>query len=187
MYLPAGAVVDGLAGFYWTIFSSTTAGSVKTNFVSPATTEFVPYVPAGTPVAAVGSNSAYVTPTASDIALINITLPANSVSPGSNIRTFSIITCTNAADDKIIKHLLGSTTVGSQTFTTSTGGTLSTIIFSRTNAKQILGLYGDSAVVATTFGTVNTGAASKVVITGQLEEVTGYIVLEAFTVSQVTN
>lgn len=187
VYLPANAVVGGSAGFYWTIFSSTTAGSVKTNYVNPATTEFVPYVPTGTITTAVGSNSAYTTPTASDIALINITLPANSVSVGSTLRTFCRVTCPSAADDKIVKHLLGSTAIGSQTFTTSTGGTLTTAAFARTNAKQVLGTFGDSAIAATTFGAVNTAAASKLVITGQLAATTGYLVLEAFTVTQTTN
>lgn len=187
VYLPAGAIVDGLAGLYWTIFSSTTAGVVKTNYVDAATTEFIPYVPSGTLVTAVGSNSAFVTPTGSDITLVNITLPANSISPGSNLKTYCIVTCPSAADDKIVKHKLGSTTIAQQLFTTSTGGTLSTIVFSRTNAKQILALYGDSAIGATSFGAVDTTAVSKLVITGQLEDVAGYLVLEAFTVSQVTN
>lgn len=187
VYLPADAIVGGLAGLYWTIFSSTTAGIVKTNYVNPATTEFVPYVPTGTLVTAVGSNSAYVTPTAVDVPLVNITLPANSVSIGSNIKTFCRVTCPSAADDKIVKHLLGATAVGSQTFTTSTGGTLTTAIFSRSSAKQVLGTYGDSGIAATTFGTVNTAAASKIVIAGQLAAVTGYLVIEAFVVSQTLN
>lgn len=187
VYLPEDAIVDGMAGFYWTIFSSTTAGIVKTNYINPATTEFIPYIPTGTITTAVGSNSAYVTPTGVDIALINLTLPANSISVGSNIKTFCRITCPSAADDKIIKHLLGSTAIGTQTFTTSTGGTLTTAVFSRSNAKQVLGSYGDSEAAATTFGTVNTALVSKLVITGQLEEVTGYLVLEAFSVSRVIN
>lgn len=187
MYLPAGAVVGGAAGLYWTIFSSTTAGSVKTNYVAPATTEFMPYKPTGTIVTAVGSNSAYVTPTASDLALVNITLPANSISVGSNIKTFCVVTCPSAADAKTVKHLLGTTSIGEMAFTTSTGGTLSTAAFARTSAKQVLSQYGDSAVATTTFGTVDTTAVSKLVITGRLAAVTGYLVLEAFSVSQVTN
>ena len=187
VYLPAGAIVGGAAGFYWTVFSSTTAGIVKTNYVDPSATEFLPYVPTGTLTTAVGSNSAYVTPTASDIALINITLPANTVSVGSALKAFCRVTCSNAADAKTVKHLLGSTTIGSQAFTTSTGGTLTTATFSRANAKQIMGTFGDSGIAATTFGTVNTAAASKFVITGQLAATTGYIVLEAFTISQTFN
>lgn len=187
VYLPAGAIVGGAAGFYWTVFSSTTAGIVKTNYVDPSATEFLPYVPTGTLTTAVGSNSAYVTPTASDIALINITLPANTVSVGSALKAFCRVTCPSAGDAKTVKHLLGTTTIGNVVFTTSTGGTLTTATFSRTDAKQIMGTFGDSGTSATTFGTVNTAAESKFVITGRLGATTGYIVLEAFTVSQTFN
>ena len=187
VYLPAGAIVGGAAGFYWTVFSSTTEGIVKTNYVDPSATEFLPYVPTGTLTTAVGSNSAYVTPTASDVALINITLPANTVSVGSVLKAFCRVTCSMAVGTKTVKHLLGTTTIGSQAFTSSTGGTLTTATFSRTNAKQIMGTFGDSGIAATTVGTVNTAAASKFVITGQLSSTTGYIVLEAFTISQTFN
>ncbi|OHE77781.1 MAG: hypothetical protein A3F67_08050 [Verrucomicrobia bacterium RIFCSPHIGHO2_12_FULL_41_10] len=187
VYLPAGAVVSGLAGLYWTVFSSTTAGSVKTNYVDPATTEFVPYIPTGTITTAVGSNAAYTTTTATDLPLVNITLLANSVSPGSAIKMFSRVTCPNAADAKTVTHLLGATSIGSQAFTTSTGGSLTTAAFARTLTKQILGSYGDSTIAATTYGTVNLAAASKVVIAGQLAAGTGYLVLEAFNVAQVTS
>lgn len=184
VYLPANAIVGGLAGLYWTIFSSTTAGNVKTNYVNPATTEFIPYVPEGTPVSAVGSNSAYTTTTGSDLPLVNITLPANSVSPGSALKVYSRVTCPNAADNKIVKHKLGTTDMGSQTFTTSTGGALSTAAFARTSAQQVIGSFGDSGIAATTFGSVDTSAASKIQITGQLAAGTGYLVLEAFAVEK---
>jgi hypothetical protein len=185
VWLPASAVVGGAAGLYYTVFSSTTAGSVKTNYVNPVTTEFVPYVPAGAVVAATGSNSAYTTPTAAT-PLVNITLPANSVSPGSTLKTFCRVTCPNAADNKIVRHLLGTTSIGAFTFTTSTGGTLTTAAFSRSNAIQVLGSYGDSAIAATTFGAVDTTAASKLVIEGELAATTGYIVVEAFSAEITT-
>ena len=188
VYLPAGAIVGGAAGFYWTVFSSTTAGIVKTNYVDPSATEFLPYVPTGTLTTAVGSNSAYVTPTGPDVALINITLPANTVSVGSALKAFCRVTCSISANAKTVKHLLGTTTIGYQTFTGVTaGGILTTATFSRTNAKQIMGTFGNSGTAATTFGTVNTAAASKFVITGQLAAPTEYIVLEAFTISQTFN
>jgi hypothetical protein len=187
VYLPAGAVVSGLAGLYWTVFTSTTAGNVKTNYVDPATTEFLPYTPTGAVVSATGSNGAYVTLIATDTPLVNITLPANSVTVGSTIKTFSRVTCPNAADAKTVTHALGATTIGTQAFTTSTGGSLTTAVFSRTNATQVMGSYGDSAIAATTFGSVDTTAASKLVIMGKLAATTGYIVVEVFTVAQTTN
>ena len=188
VYLPAGAIVGGAAGFYWTVFSSTTEGIVKTNYVDPSATEFLPYVPTGTLTTAVGSNSAYITPTGPDVALINITLPANTVSVGSVLKAFCRVTCSMAVGTKTVKHLLGTTTIGYQTFTGVTaGGILTTATFSRTNAKQIMGTFGNSGTAATTFGTVNTAAESKFVIAGQLAAPTEYIVLEAFTISQTFN
>lgn len=183
VYLPASAVVGGSAGYYWTVFSSTTAGSVKTTYIDP-TSEFLPYIPTGTLVTAVGSNGAYTTPAATDINMLNITLPANSISKNSCVTMFSRVVCTNSADDKILKHLLGSTTIGSQTYTTSTGGSFNTAIFHRTSAKQVFGIFGASAVSTTTYGTVDTTAASKLVVTGQLENATSdYLILEAFLTS----
>lgn len=183
VYLPANAIVGGAAGYYWTVFSSTTAGSVKTNYIDP-TSEFLPYIPTGTLTTAVGSNASYTTPAATDINMINITVPARSLSVNSCVKMFSRIVCTNSADDKIIKHLLGTTSVGSQTYTTSTGGSLNTAIFVRATNKQILGTFGDSTTSTTTYGAVDISAASKLVVTGQLEvATTDYIVIEAFVTS----
>ncbi len=187
VYLPADAVVDGLAGFYWTVFSSATAGSVKTNYVDPSAEEFLPYTPTGTLTAVVGSNAAFVTPTGADVIMVNITVPANSLPIGSTVKMFSRVTCPSAANDKIVTHKLGTTSIGSYTFTESTGGTLNTAFFNRTRAKQILGIFGDSAVAATTFGTVNTAAATNLVIAGQLEATTGYLVLEAACITKSVN
>lgn len=187
VYLPADAVVDGAAGLYWTVFSSTTAGSVKTNYVDTAAEEFVPYIPSGTITTAVGSNSAFTTPTAVDVPLVNITLPANSISSGSAIKMFSRVTCPSAADAKTVSHMLGSTAIGTQAFTTSTGGTLATAAFIRAAAKQVFGSYGDSAIAATTYGTVDLTSASKLVVAGKLAATTGYFVLEAFNITQSSN
>ena len=183
VYLPADAVVDGEAGFYWTTFSSTTAGSVKTNYIDP-TEEFIPYVPTGTITTAVGSNSAYVTPTDADITMVNISLPANSLSSGTTVKMFSRVTCPSATDAKTVSHKLGSTAIGTQAFTTSTGGTLTTGMFVRAADKQVLGSFGDSAIAATTFGTVDLTDASSLVITGKLAATTGYFVLEAFNITK---
>lgn len=193
VYLPAGAVVGGSAGYYWTVFSSTTAGSVKTNYINP-TSEFLPYVPTGTLTTAVGSNASYTTPAATDINMLNIALPANHLRDNSPVRMFSRIVVTNSADDKIVKHILdtaaaGNLVMGSQTYTTSTGGSLNTAMFSRSSNKQVtgtLGTFGDSTTSTTTYGTIDTTVASNLLVTGQLEVTTSdYIVLEAF-ISSIT-
>lgn len=190
VYLPAGAVVDGSAGYYWTVFSSTTAGSVKTNYIDP-TADFLPYIPTGTLTTAVGSNASYTTPAATDINMLNIALPANYLRDNSPVRMFSRIVVRNSADDKIVKHILdtaavGNLVMGSQTYTTSVGGSLSTAMFSRSSNRQVTGSFGDSTTSTTTYGTIDTTVASNLLVTGQLEVATSdYIVLEAF-ISSIT-
>lgn len=84
VYLPAGAVVSGLAGLYWVVFSSTTVGQVYTNYIDP-TVAFDPSTkPSGTLVTATGSNSAY-TGLATTATFININIPGNTVGEHSHI------------------------------------------------------------------------------------------------------
>ena len=181
VYLPAGAIVGGSAGYYWTVFSSSTVGAVKTNYIDPAS-EFLPYVPTGTLVAAVGSNSSFTTPTATDITMVNITVPANYLPNGSTVKMFSRVTCPNNANAKTNKHLLGTTLISSQNFASGTGGMLTTSMFNRTRTSQVLGKYADTAISGTTYGTVDTTATTKLVIASQLAQDTDYIVLEAYVI-----
>lgn len=83
--LPAGAVSGGAAGLYYCVFSSATVGSVKTNYADPAST-FVPFIPAGPLVSAVGSGLAYTQTTGADITLVNVLVPANSLSATGQLR-----------------------------------------------------------------------------------------------------
>ncbi len=123
--------------------------------------------------------------------MLNIALPANHLRDNSPVRMFSRIVVTNSADDKIVKHILdtaavGNLVMGSQTYTTSTGGSLNTAMFSRSSNKQVTGTFGDSTTSTTTYGTIDTTVASNLLVTGQLEVATSdYIVLEAF-ISSIT-
>jgi hypothetical protein len=88
LYLPAGAVSGGVAGLYWCVMSSTTVGQVYTNFADTSL-GFVPYIPTGTLVNAVGSNSAYTQTTNAEIVLANINLPGNSLGNTGSISVVS--------------------------------------------------------------------------------------------------
>jgi hypothetical protein len=103
LYLPAGAVSGGAAGLYWCVMSSVTVGQVYTNFADTSQV-FVPYIPTGTLVNAVGSNAAYTQITNTDIVLANVTLPAGSL---GNSGAVSIISsghmATAAAGNKYVK------------------------------------------------------------------------------------
>ena len=183
IYLPVDAIVDGAAGLYWAVFSSTTEGTVYTNYVNPASTDFLPYIPTGTLTPAVGSDSSYTTTTGGDIVLANLVIPANTFNTGDVIKMFSRVTCNNSANDKIVKHYMGSSNVlGSMLFTTSTGGSLSTAVFNRGNDVQVAGSFGDTGIAATTYPAIDMSAASKLFISGQLETATDHLILESFSI-----
>lgn len=114
VYLPAGAVVSGLAGLYWVVFSSTTVGQVYTNYIDP-TVAFDPSTkPSGTLVTATGSNSAY-TGLATTATFISINIPGNTVGEHSQIvfsEEFSYNL--NANTKQILRR------IDSSTFVTST-------------------------------------------------------------------
>jgi hypothetical protein len=108
LYLPAGAVSGGAAGLYWCVMSSTTFGQVYTNFADTSQT-FIPYIPTGTLVNAVGSNAAYTQITGADIVLANVTLPGGSL---GNNGAVSVIAsghmATAAAGNKYVKTFYSS-------------------------------------------------------------------------------
>jgi hypothetical protein len=103
LYLPAGAVSGGAAGLYWCVMSSPTVGQVYTKFADTSQI-FLPYIPTGVLVNAVGSNTAYTQITATDIVLANITLPGGSLGNNGSV---SIISsghmATAAAGSKYVK------------------------------------------------------------------------------------
>lgn len=85
LHFPAGAVVGGQAGFYWTVMSSTTVGQVYTNFINIATSTSLPQKPTGSLTLATGSNSSY-SNSAGSFNFINLTIPANTIQQGSAMK-----------------------------------------------------------------------------------------------------
>lgn len=104
--LPAGAVVGGASGLYWAIFSSTTVGSVRAVYVDPAQ-PFTPYVPTGTPAAAVGSGAAYTQTSGVEITLVNITIPGKAIGENGSWRLVDTSASSNSANQKILQWRLG--------------------------------------------------------------------------------
>ena len=112
IYLPAGAVVGGAAGLYYATFSSTTVGQVYTNYVNPASTQLIPAISAGTPVAAVGSNSAYTTVVATDTPLATIDVPGLLMGANGRIRVTRRESTINNANGKTSKFSFGGSAFG---------------------------------------------------------------------------
>jgi hypothetical protein len=105
MYFPAGAVLGGLAGMYYVRMTTTTVGTVYTNFNNATTTDFEPFIPES-PVLAVGSNVAYTSPTA-QVNIFRKTLPANSMGKDGKVRFSPMWTQINNASSKVLRIKFG--------------------------------------------------------------------------------
>ena len=182
IHLPASAIVGGSAGLYWCVFSSTTVGQVYTNFVDASATEFTPYTPSGTLVAAVGSNSAY-TQSTSAITVININIPSGTLTPNSSMVVNVGFAYNLAAGTKTFVKKIGSTLVSSFARTT-TGGhdSLSGRLRVQTSTMQSWYATSEASSTSTTGQTfvtenLNTDIAFK--CTAQIDTATNYAGFEA--------
>lgn len=182
IYLPAGAVSGGLAGWYYCVFSSTTVGQVYTAY--QAAPMLRPYVP-DTLTAAVGSNSSYTQSTGADIVLGSVEIPANTIGAQGAVDVHFFTSFYSSANDKITKLKFGGSDVVTNTATTTAGLTARKRIQNRaTGVQAIQAAFETGAGVATTASllAIDTTADVVVAVTGQLETATEYIVLESFCV-----
>jgi len=191
LYLPAGAVVGGAAGLYYVVFSSTTVGQVYTNY-SAATTQFIPAVPAGTPVAAVGSNSAYATLTTVDSPLACIDVPGLLMGLNGRLRVTRRDSALNNANVKLAKFTFGGTQFGgSVPLTSIAGAEVVREISNRGSAASQYALANAAATSETSgtpgYLTINTAVDALLVLTANLATATDYVVLEAFAVEVLPN
>lgn len=183
--LPAGAVVGGLAGLYYVVFSSTTVGQVYAKFADPASA-FVPYVPTGTLVAAVGSNAAFTQATGADVTLANVVLGADAMGKNGSVVVSALQSNNNTAGIKLLKGKFGGAEFLSASVTTSLAmETVKKVSNRGSAAVQVVHanhIIGAVSTVAPTQLTVNTAAAVSVTLTGQLAVATDLLVIEQFSV-----
>jgi hypothetical protein len=184
LYLPAGAIVGGIAGMYYAEFTSTTVGQVYTNFVNPTVVDFEPYDPVvETHVNAVGSGSAYTQTTGSSLVVMRDTLPGNLMGKSGSIEVNAGISVNNNANAKNLKFNFGEFNFSSVSLASILSANISKSILNRaaTN-KQVataLGSFGHGAVSgALLYGTVETKNDVIINVTVQLATATDYVVLE---------
>jgi len=188
MFLPAGAVVGGAAGFYYCTFSSTTVGICYTNYVSPDTTAFEPSVPTGTLTKATGAAATWTATASADIALVNITVPAGIMGASGKARMSLVLSTTNSSNAKLVKASFGALAFLSSSTTTTLGEWIVREVANVTAAKQItspLISVGPGTTGVALRGTVDTAAAVALKVFGQLHTTdagAGYIILESYTV-----
>lgn len=183
LYLPAGAVVGGAAGWYYAVMSSTTVGQVYTPFVATMTQPYVP--PAYALVAAVGSNSSYTGATGADIQMGGATVPAGLMGTTGSLRYHGLFGHNSTAGNKIEKIKFDTGVVVSSTATTTTGLTVSKKVHNRSAASQVIQASletGAVVSVAPTLLSVDTTADVVASFTGQLAVATDVCVLECWSI-----
>lgn len=181
--LPAGAVVGGLAGLYWIVFSSTTVGAVKTLFVDPAT-PFTPYVPSVGLVVAVGSGVAYTQTTGADITLANITVPGGMMGLNGVLRSQPDMTNNNSVGSKTLATKFGGTLIGSSASTTLTFKRTFSVLRNRSLYSQMFNQYAENfqSTNGINTTTMDTTVDKVFAYLGNIPAATDFIVLEGFTI-----
>lgn len=181
IYLPAGAVVGGAAGYYYAAMTTNQAGQVYASYQDPAL-PFVPFIPVA-PVAAVGSNAAY-TAVVTELTMLNVRLPANAVSSNGKMTISARVSHLNGAPAKVINVKLGSTVLATFNHTTTLFGAVDVSLQNRGVAnKQVISAEVDSAVIAATYATLDTTADLAIIITGTTTNVSECMTLEGVEVS----
>lgn len=178
--LPAGAVVGGAAGLYYATCTSATVCQIYTNFVDPSTTAFTPSVPAS-PVAAIGSNAAYTQTTATQLVLLNTTIPAKAMGAYGSIRKTILAAIPTNANAKTIGMGLSGGVIVTSAQTTATGWRGLLQIYNAGDTSHQLtnnpasGWGGFTGTPS--YSTLDTTQAQALVVTGQLAVATDYLVI----------
>jgi hypothetical protein len=182
-YLPAGAVSGGAAGLYWCVMTSATVGQVYTKFADTSQ-GFVPYIPTGTLVNAIGSNAAYTQTISTGITLINASVPGNSMGANGSLRATHQFSCANNANGKSAQLQFGSGAILYNAGIGSAAGaqTLSTIRncgvtnLQVANYNSLTGL-GTSTVIG--YYGIDTTIAQSIIVLANISTATDYIICEA--------
>jgi hypothetical protein len=187
---PAGAVVGGSSGLYWVIFSSTTVGQVYTNFRDPANV-CIPNaasIPIS-PVAAVGSGVAYVTPISTDITLVNVTIPAGTLGLNGSIFHDEFVVHTASVNNKTYRIFFGGVSVSGlvSSFSSQSVGAIGTIIRNQGFGDSQICVNSGSSFLpfglsgGVTYLTINTAANVTIALSARIESSAEFASIAGFT------
>lgn len=184
--LPAGAVVGGLAGLYWCVFSSTTVGALKTLFVDVAT-PFTPYVPSVALVAAVGSAVAYAQQTGADITLANIIVPGGAMGLGGALRQRAVIGAPTNANAKYCQFKYAGQGISGATLNFTQAGSFGRVFqnagaLNRNKWSGSSSSFTPDGLGSVIPNTIDTSTDQPWVVTCQVAVATDFMILEAFTI-----
>jgi hypothetical protein len=186
MYFPANAVYSSsVAGLYFVVMSSTTLGTIYDNRLAADSPPSVPTTLV--PIVAAGPG-AY-TQTTSPVDLTTITLPANMLGANGWMLCAPTWAFPNNANNKVISLVLGSSNIYAKTRTTATQEMPLIDIRNRGVVNRQFAGWGSSGTPGTastagfTNSSVDTSAATNVIVRGQLAVATDYIILESLSLT----
>ncbi len=187
VYLPAGAIASGsLAGWYYAVFSSTTAATVYNNTYTSGT----PQIPVSPTAFATTGPGNYTQTTGSNIAAYTLAIAGNTIGVNGSIEVKGARTSNNTAGAKTLELDYSTFTLGALGVSTSLqAGFLSG--FSNRAASnvqsalynQILSLGSTTAVP--TFGAINSTQSQNLVVNMQLATATDTMTLENIVVQLI--
>jgi len=155
------------AGFYYTVMTDGTSGTVYSDSYTPGGVEpVIPTTPTAFPGTVVGGTGII-----TEITLASATLPAGCMGKIGQVEYATQLENNNNGDDKTLKLKIGSTTLSTTTVTTATETAITGRVW---NA----GATNVQVSASTSFaGTVDTTAASTVSITATLEVATSWALI----------
>ncbi len=181
LYFPAGAICSGsTAGLYYTVMSSTTAGTVYNNTYSSGR----PSVIASPTTYTCGTGPGpYTQTTGSAIALVTYSVNGNLMGAYGGLGLDEQWGFANSSNTKTFTTTFGGSTLLNLTATTTASAEWKTWVFNTgslsTQVANPAGLGGFGTAVGNNLHlTVNTANAQNVVVSGQLATATDFIVLE---------
>lgn len=180
-YFPAGASLytaggsNRPAGYYYTVFSSTTVGQVKDLYIPASKPQLLSFSPNMALSNVVGSNGAFTQTTGSDIVLAKL-----KIEPTNSLEIKVLAGVPNNANVKNVKVGIVGATALSYDLTTSVTLRKSVSFINRTSSSQVWANGGDINDTSALFKTaVDTSKAFYVHVSGNLSASTDYIVLDS--------
>jgi len=184
LHFPAGAVYSGsAAGFYWTVMSNTTTGTVYNSTFTPGTSAFCS---TGTTTAVVDAGPGAYTSSTSEIDMAYFTIPANTMGPNGWAELSNIHVNNNSGNNKThqVRYSGTGSTIVYQVILTTGPEHQSNVIIRNQNATNKNLVFGISNTPYTAGAgtpgrlTVNTTADTNLVVTGTKANAGDYIILD---------
>jgi len=186
MFFPAGAGLPQGAGWYWTIMSSTTAGTVYNNVYSSGDPKLASpgYATAGTAITSGATSYTQTTSATADISGPIITVPGGSMGPNGTLDIFYQVVVPNNANAKPIAIKESGASLSTSTGLASVAGNKYWYtVQNRNNQAVNVGQSGVGVLApgnSPLYFTRNTAADTLWAIAFEIATATDYIVIERF-------